>query len=373
MNQKLFAFTMLVALLSFSLVTTAPSVHAASGSCTANPGSAAVGTTFHLTADGFTPNTSVWLYATEPDGTAFSDPTFNAFGGTAKANAQGQVQFSFITRFDVEGYTISRAFGTWTLVVQELGPGDTTVHQANCTVVVTSNDDAPISGAALTATSVNVGHDVAVSGSGFAPNEMVNLWVSPPAGCSSFAFILPNALHHYSASSAYAQASVKANGSGAFAYALPTYSFYTCLGEWAVSAYAPGSGRGAIALYEVSGNSITSSAGLTVFPTAGYSRGDTFTFSGEGFTPNSVVTCWMTRPEGTTRSIGNFQATSSGAIAFAFTTGFDFEGDFDGNGQPELLHYSEGSLGTYAMSCRDNTSGVTGETTFILNGLVSDP
>ncbi len=84
-----------------------PSHVNAAGNCFANPSSAAVGTTFQLQASGFSPNTTLFAYAVDPNGTAFSDPNFNAFGGTLKSNASGSVSFSFRRRFDVQDLAMS--------------------------------------------------------------------------------------------------------------------------------------------------------------------------------------------------------------------------------------------------------------------------
>jgi hypothetical protein len=348
---------------------------AADTGCAASPKSGPVGTTFALSASGFDPNTHLWLYAVEPDGTAFADQEFNAFGGDVKTNESGIASFTFSSRLTVYGYPIDRALGEWTLVAQELGLGGTTVHEAHCSVTITSGAQQLLSGATLEVNpyEILVGTDAQVTGSGFGAFETVNLWVSPPAGCSGFAFTLPEVLYQKVGASAYAQDNVKANGAGQIAYTLPTYSFFSCLGEWTLSAYAPGSGAGAEAEFELAGRTVPGGATLSVDKSVGYSRGDTFLFTGSGFSANSVASCWTTRPEGTVRFIANVATNGAGGFTLSFVTGFDYEGDFDGDGVIELMHYSEGSLGQYTMTCRDNVSGATGELNFVLNGLVADP
>jgi hypothetical protein len=375
MSKLLIASTFALFLAAFLLAHAVTPAYAANVGCVATPSSGPVGTTFSLTASGFDPNTTLWLYATEPDGTAFSDPEFNAFGGGVKTSASGTANFSFGSRFVVQGFTINRALGDWTLVAQELGLGGSVVHEAHCTVTLTSGGEQALGGATLQVNpyEITVGTNGIVTGWGFAPNETVNLWVSPPPGCSSFAFASLDVLYQYSGASAFTQDNVKANTAGQIAYTLPTYSVFTCQGEWSISAYQPSSGIGAIAEFEIAGRAVPGGAYLFVDKSSGYSRGDTFTFSGFGFTASGVATCWLTRPEGTVRPIGSFKTNGAGVFSFTFTTGFDFEGDFDGDGIVEQMHYSEGSLGTYAMTCRDNASGATGETTFVLNGLLSDP
>lgn len=365
MSKTVLLVSVLVLALSFFI--RVPQARAAGATCWAEPSSGPPGTTFVLHASGFSPNTPVWLYAAEPDGTAFSDPTYNAFGGSDKSDASGTVTFNFVTRFDVYDTTIARAFGEWTLVVQQLGLADTVVQEAHCTIHLTAVDTT-LSGASLSVTpsDATVGSNLTVSGAGFAPYETVNLWVTPPYNCSSFAFGTPGVLpYQYAAASAYAQDDVKANGSGQFTYNLPTLSVFNCLGEWAISAQAPVSGRGAIAHYSLNGKTVSGGAFLTVFPSSSVTRGGTLDFYGSGYTPGGVASCWLTRPEGNVRFVNNYDVAADGTLAFTFTTGLDADA--------YLMHYSEGSIGTYAMTCRDNPTGVTGEATFVLNGLVSDP
>lgn len=352
---------------------TSPALAADTG-CNASPASGPAGTSFSLTVSGFTANTHLWTYAVEPDGTAFSDPEFNAFGGSVKTNESGKATLSFPTRFIIYGYPVARALGSWTIVAQELGLAGSIVHEAHCTITITSGGEQTLTGAALSVnpTTVLVGTDALVTGVGFAPQEMVNLWVSPPPDCSGFAFILPDVLYQKVGASAYMQANVKANSSGQIAYALPTYSIYSCLGKWSISARGP-SGAGASAEFWIDGRTVPGGASLVVNKTSGYTRGDSFLFTGSGYTAGSTANCWTTRPEGTVRPLGDFKVDASGSFSFSFTTGFDFEGDFDGDAIIELMHYSEGSIGVYAMTCRDNVSGATGQVSFTLNGLVSDP
>lgn len=374
MLKRLLSFTLALFLMVPALYA-GPPVYAADSGCVASPAAGTAGTTFFLTVSGFSPDTPLWTYAVEPDGTAFSDQEFNAFGGAVKTDASGTATFPFATRFVVYGHPVVRALGTWTLVAQELGLAGAVVHEVHCAVTLTSGGEQSLAGATLSVNpqTVLVGDNGLVTGAGFGALETVNLWVSPPPYCSGFAFTLPTVLHQKVGSSAYAQADVKANAAGEISYALPTYSIYSCLGKWAISAYAPGSGAGAYAEFEITGRTVPGGSYLTVDKSNGFTRGDTFLFSGWGFTPSGTASCWTTRPEGTVRPVGTFKVDASGAFEFSFDTGFDLEGDFDGDTIVERMHYSEGSIGTYAMTCRDNASGATGQVSFTLNGLVSDP
>lgn len=374
MRKHLIISLMMFAALLGTFIWLAPPTLASDGTCIASPSSGSPGTVFSLSASGFDPNTPVWLYAVEPNGTAFSDPEFNAFGGSAQANEKGVVTFPFITRYAVYDVTIARALGTWTLVVQQLGPNGTTVHQANCLVTLRGKD-AGLSGALLSASPsvATLGTNVSFTGSGFAPDEYVNLWVTPPPNCGGFAFSLPDLLYQYSAADAFKQDDVKTNSLGRFEYLLPTYSFYHCPGSWALSAFAPGSKMGAIARFTLAARGVPGGATLTVNPASGYSRGSTFTFSGSGFAASGLASCWLTRPEGTVKPTGDYTTNASGLFTFKFATGFDLEEDFDGDLVVEHMHYSEGSLGVYAMTCRDNSTGATATAWFSLNGLNANP
>lgn len=363
MHSRLLILLLALAILLPVLVYFSPPAYAGGSNCTASPGSAPVGTTFTLHAYGFSPNTPLYSYAVDPGGTAFSDSNFNAFGGAMKSDGNGNVGFSFSTRFDVQDFAIARAFGGWQLVVQQLGPGGTVVHQAVCALTVTPNGDAAPAGASMVAmpSTAPVGSEVVIYASGFAPGEIVNLWVSPPLGCSSFGYGFPRILLQYSTASAFAQDNVRADGGGEFAYKLPTDRTYSCPGDWALSANQPASKKGAIAYFKLTPQGVfqPGQPGLAVDASSGSQRGGTFHFNGWYYLPNSVVSCWLGRPDMTLRFIDNFPTNTAGAFGFSFTTGFDDEA--------HQVHYSEGP-GTYTMSCRDNKYGTEASVSFSLSG-----
>ncbi len=368
--MKLTSMTLIVpalvlTFLCASLLVPAPPAQAANLACSAAPAAGPAGTTFHLTAGGFTPKVHVWLYAVEPDGTAFSDPVNQGFGGGAQADESGTVTFPFLTRFEEVGKTVARALGTWTLVVQELGPGGTTVHEAHCVVQLTASGET-LSGGSLQVTPARGFSDdvFTVSGAGFMPQEPVSLWLTPPSNCSGFGFILDGVLYTNSAANAVAFDSVTADAAGAFSDAILTSTPYFCTGTWGVSVRGGRSGRGGMGTFQVVGHAVTlGSASLTVTPAVALSRGGVLTFEGSGFTPHEGINCWYTRPEGTVREFHLFPADSAGAFNFVWRTGLD-----DGSGQ-----YIEGSLGTYLMSCKGQASHQIALTQFSLMGGLSDP
>ncbi len=362
-------YLLLLALsLTLGLFILAPhTASAENGVCIASPASGPVGTVFQLTASGFDPNANLWLYAVEPGGTAFSDPVFGGFGGGARSNANGVVSFSFNTYFHAYGRSIGRALGQWTLVAQQTGPGGVTLHQANCVVQITSGGGTHLTGALLTVNPVSapIGKELTVLGSGFAPNEIVNLWVTPPPGCSGYGFELDGFLYLYTGANAHSQADVKTDREGNFVYLLPTFSYLTCPGQWAISAYAPGSHAGGIATYELTSYTVGNGALLTVTPSHAFIRGSTLYFSGSGYSANGNASCWETRPDGSVRPSGTYKASDAGIIAFTLTTGLD-DASFD-------VHYSEGGVGVFTMTCRDNATRATGQASYTLTGMVTDP
>lgn len=367
MRRFLLHVSAAIILLSAVWLSYTPTARAASASCTASPDSGAPGTLFTLHVSGFTPNTHLWLYAVEPDGTAFSDILFQDFGGTIKTNEQGAASFAFRSRFDQLGLPIARALGSWTLVAQELGQGGAVVHEAHCAIFI-RGAAAPLEGATLTVTPDAGFNDAiyTVHGSGFAPNEIVNLWLTPPMYCSGFAFDLDGFLSVNAAASAIGWGSAKTNSAGEFAYDIFGNTPYFCAGDWSVSARSPGSGVAGAAVFRVVGHPIeVGGATLTAYPTSAISRGGVIQFQGSGFDANEVVICWYTRPEGTVREFPVHYADSSGGLDLVLATGFD----------DEILgmHYSEGSLGNYVMTCKGQASGDIATAEFLLYGGITDP
>ncbi len=344
----------------------ASTAHAANLACSASPASGPSGTLFQLTAHGFTPNTHLWTYAVEPDGTAFADQANQGFGGSIKSDASGTATFNFATSFLALGVTpATRAPGEWTLVVQETGLGGAVVNEAHCLVNITGSN-VVLEGATL---AVSPSHGFSdsiytVTGLGFAPGETVNVWLTPPPGCSGFAYHLTGFTAINVAADAFAFTSETADSSGAISFPIFASTPFFCTGEWFVSARAPGSGRAGSASFVVTGHPITAvGATLTVNPSVGLSRGGVFTFTGSGYTPGEVVNCWYTRPEGTTREFPNPKADSAGQFELVLVTGFDDVG----------MQYSEGSVGQYAMTCVGESSKFVAITHFTLVGGVTDP
>lgn len=382
----------IVALILFALsLFPVPRAQAGGLPCTASPSEGPVGTTFTLTASGFTPNTTVFLYAVDPSGAAFADPDRQGFGGTARSDATGTVTFTFSSRFQESvptlglppalGNLIDRELGQWQLVAQELGPGNTTIHQANCSVTITGGGGRVLQGATLRVTP-EIGFsdtNFTVVGSGFAPLEIVNTWLSPPPGCDTFLYELDRFFVPQAAASAFSYRNAKTDASGNFTSHIFANTAQYCVGTWNISAYAPGSGQGAQASFLVNGHPTPETGGtvISVTPAVGPSRNGTFTVTGSGFLPNEPVNCWFTRPEGNTREFPMQRANSAGQLSFTFSTDFDIEGEFtvDGEGTGLIFHshYSLGSVGLYHMTCKGQITNSIAITTFLVIGGPSDP
>lgn len=360
--------------------------------CIASPGSGPVGTTFTLTATGFTPNTNLWLYAVDPSGAAFSSPLIQGFGGATRSDETGTVVFTFSSRFqqifsqfpgqpDVISDPIDRELGTWTLVAQETGLGGVTVAQANCQVTITGGGGATLLGAVLTVTPQTGFSDTnfTLIGTGFAPDEIVNTWLSPPYGCDTFGYNLDRVDYIHAASSAYTYRSARTDASGSFSLQIFANTPYFCTGQWAVSAQALRSGLGGVATFNVTGhpNPATGDTLIFVSPSVGPSRGGTFTITGFGYLPHEPINCWFTRPEGTVREFTVFSADASGSFSFTFSTDFDHVEDVVGPGStltPTVIgQYNLGSLGQHAMTCKGQQTNSIAITTFTVVGGPSDP
>lgn len=366
MKLWLFRLSIMFALVASLVSIPALSVQASSGACSISPSSGTAGDYFVVTADGFTPNAWLWKYAVEPDGTAFSDPYQQAFGGTVKADSDGKVAFVFETAFNQFGLVdIARGLGKWTIVIQELAPGGAILRQVECSLTL-HGPDAPLGGAWLAVSPAAGYPDTAflITGSGFDPLEYVNLWLSPPVNCSGFGYELDLTEYFGVSASAISHDTVKADADGNIASTFYASTPYTCTGEWSVSARALGSGHGAIAHFSVVGYPAPDATlWLDVSPDMVYAWADTLAVSGSGFDPFENVNCWYTRPEGTVRELPEQKADGSGNLGFAFTTGYD-TGDYN---------YSEGSLGMYYMTCKGEASGEAGIASFWLVGLATDP
>lgn len=361
--------------LVLGLALTAAPAQAGGASCWADPVVGPPGTTFWINCSGFSALTYVNAYVVEPDGRAVSAGQVIGVQGYGTGSAfltdtGGNVSFAWHSQDGSHeqpgGGAFAHQIGDWTWVVHELGLTETVVAQGQATVTIDSKQ-APQAGASLSASSTDW-QTWWFNGSGFVPGETVNVWVSLPANCSGRANV-----ESASADDPYIQglfdgffgpSNVKAGEDGSIAFSV-VFSSRACLGNYALTAYAPGSGAGAIVEFLVSGNEVATSSGawLLVTPNSVSALDPYIVIDGYGFSGGEVVSCWTTRPDGRTFPVGNASASGGGSFSLStHASGFD-----------SFNPYASEEPGWWQATCRGNASGVSAITTFFLYALESDP
>lgn len=334
-SKALFAlFLAGILFLTLTVLAPAPAL-AGSIDCSADPSSATLGSLVRITCAGFDPNTLVNVYVAEPTG--FSEVGYsnysacilgtrapNDYRATSKTDEHGVGVFLWYTQngkntcpnTDYNGY--ANQIGTYTVVVQELAPGG--IKYAGKTNVTLNGFSESYNGASVwtDATAVSGGW-LNVYGSGFAPNEYVNVWFTRPADCSGlgdwyYTGVSAFSPSEWSGGGVSGADSVKADSAGNFAatYLLkdkPTGNAYPCLGQWSVTARAPGSGVGGETVFTITGNRIDETASVWTDEASVPSIGQPYDcgnkgcgiavhINGSGFPGGSPVSCWFTRPDG---------------------------------------------------------------------------
>lgn len=353
----------------------ARSLAAADATCTSDPAVGATGTVFTVLCSGFDANVMVTAYTVEPDGAAVA-----CFGqrlactGGQRTDAHGNFSLTMASAHEP---IFTLASGTWTLVVEEIGPGLAVIHRGETSFRIMGGTEG-VSGASLVITPSQGEKGVTravMYGSGFLPGESVTIWAENPKGdCSSYTI---HTFLNFTIERGVGAGIVntrKADGAGNMSYPVLTDNFEFCEGTYHFVARGNTSGRGGDAFYTLVGSRVTESARLTVSPTAAEAFGAVLTFSGTGYGSAEHVTCWLTTPEGQVsviQSIGDgfgIKAGASGGFAFPLLTGGQVDPFQIGN-----VLGSEGALGEWAMTCRGDSSGLTGIARFRLTGGTVDP
>ena len=331
--KKIFALFVAALLLTiFGLVGTTP-VAAMGVNCTADPSVVALGTAIHISCTGFDRDVMVNSYVVEPTG--FSEVgrsnyavcmmgTRTNANGSAKTDESGTANFIWFTQdgsgnspCGYDGY--ANQLGTYTVVVQQLDGKGGIQYAGKVQVTLTGNGET-VSGAQVHVDEiVYSGDDFMVHGSGFAPNEYVNVWFTTPASCSGMAWWFYTGVSAFDPSrwegaGVFGPGSIKTDENGHFmAYysAQDHEGAYPCLGSWSVTARALGSGLGGEAQFTMEGKSIAGNASLWTdesnVPAIGQKYacwggepecGVAVNVHGSGFPANSIVNCWFTRPDG---------------------------------------------------------------------------
>lgn len=433
MKRILLVLAAILFVLGLAIVPQSTTFAAADATCSSDPSSGPVGTTFVITCWGYTPASYVYAYLVEPTGVA--TPLFES-NGAIKVREDGSITYSQSSKY---GNASTLQVGTWGFVAEELGLAKTVLHRGETWFTITGGTEG-VNGAALSASPTTInkpekayGHfdfgfgyflttepsaPVTLAGSGFMPGEIVTYWVEPPGGgCPSmtrhnsvdYGAVIPGvaALYQrvdfntplYDGLGAQFFADAKADENGQ-ANVQAVFFVYACEGPYRFVARGNTSGNGAETWVTVIGNAVSTNAWLTADPTSASAMFGTIHFSGAGFGANEHVTCWLTTPQG--RTIGYpeeyffsyslpdehlrnqaIMANANGDIAFSFVSGSYYEKihetlliggvsqSFDGTFQ--LPIQSEGALGEYAMSCRGDSTGNTAIARFTLTGGFVDP
>lgn len=354
--------------LVLGLALTAAPAQAGGASCWADPTAGPPGTTFGIYCSGFSPFANVNAYVVEPDGRAVSAGQVIGLS-VIKASSSGSVSFAWHSQDGSQELPFGGAFahqiGNWTWVVRELGPAQSVVAEGQTTVTVKSKD-APQSGAWLDAKSSDW-MTWWFTGGGFAPNETVNVWVTLPPNCSG-----RDNVEAASADDPYIQGlfdgffgptNVKADEGGSIGFSV-VFSSRACLGNYAVTAHALGSGAGSIVWFEVKGKEVATSGGtwITANPNDVDALNPLLTLFGYGWEPYEVVSCWTTRPDGRAFPVGNVKADASGSFAL----------DIHASGFDSFSPYASEEPGMWSATCNAQ-DGDTALTSFMVHALTSDP
>lgn len=353
-----------------------PTAYADSGAqCAADPVSGPPGTKFAMTCTGFAPNTYVNAYVVEPDGRAISGLqvvgfSSNVGNGDILTDAQGAAHFTWQSengsRELVGGGSFAHQLGNWTWVVHQLGAAQSIVRSAQVQVTIESANWEQV-GASLSATSSHWS-SFNFSGAGFWRDEYVNLWVTLPPNCSGRANV-----EGASADDPYYQGlfdgffgpnTVKANERGEIAFTI-VFTARACRGEYHATAYAPGSGYGAVTAFQVSGDAITLSSNRRILavPTAVNALNPALTILGSQWDANQAVSCWSTRPDGRTFDLGTVKSDAGGSFALdTHISGFD-----------SFAPYASEEPGVWSVTCRAVQNGGTALTSVTVHALTTDP
>jgi hypothetical protein len=356
------------------LALTASPVYAGGASCSASPTAGPPGTTFTFFCSGFDGNTILNVYAVEPDGRAVAALQIDGFQGDTnnpvKTDVSGNASFSWTSAGGgSEGF--AHQIGSWTWVAHELGLGGSIIAQGQATVQISSVSELH-SGASLALALTQIlsqgARSYTFGGSGFARDELVNIWVTLPADCSGRFNVDAASADEPSFQGFYDGFSgpntVKADEDGNIAFTLTFFS-QACRGFYTVTARALGSGAAAEAGFEVTGDAVSPEAvyTLAVSPSAVSALNPFITLLGGGFDGGDAVNCWTTRPDGRVFPVGSAVTDANGNFALTVhASGFD-----------SFAPFASEEPGSWTATCRDPSNGDTAIASFTVYGLVSDP
>ena len=371
--KKYLALAFVLAALLALATLAAPAANAGTvAGCWSDPSEGPAGTVFNLHCAGFEPNAMVWPYLVEPDGATSSFCAFTDVNVASanecqfKVDQDGLISFPLSTKSPYS----APAFGTWTLVVEQLGPGHTVIWHAEGKFTITGKAES-VSGAHVWASTDTAlkNERITIYGHGFEPFEVVTIWFEYPNGdCSSLTEHWPPYVN-FPRFFGYATnwlTNVKTDAAGEFAStgSLPTL---LCEGKYHFVARGNTSDNGGETWVTLVGNAVETNAWLKADKSSVSAIGEHISFSGWGFGAYESVTCWLTTPQYQAMEVYNLPELKTDAGGeFSFHT-------WTGGFEPGYLYFSEGPVGKYAMTCRGNVSGATAIAEFMVNGNVLDP
>ncbi len=252
------------------------------------------GGTVVFSGGGFSPSEMLSVWTTAPNGDVAAKSQISADG-------QGQASYSLPTF----GY----AYGIWSLTLHGLSSGAEAIAAFE---VISSQPVTPAPSptpAPNPADAANVpqgglnvepkvayaGQAVTISGSGFAPDELISLWDTSPQG------------------SVYKLNAVRSDDNGNLIYVYGAKGPAT--GIWAITAHGQVSGVEKTGFLQVISNA-TVTAQLQLTP----DKGDTntqFTVQGKNFLPEETFSFWLTAPDN--QVYPGFQGKTDANGSFSFT------------------------------------------------------
>lgn len=379
--MKRFAFAILSLALIALLFAAPASTHAAAEGvlCWADSYELSIGQSTGIYCTGFSPNTIVNVYYVEAGGTA-------VFYGNAKTDENGSVAFGYGNGFEK---FYSNQLGTYTFVIQQLGPAKSIVAFGKVEIRNTGTGD-HVSGATLTSDKSVIDRtqdDLTLTGSGFAPGEVISLWGQRPTLCNSYTshyvdgnngFIFDN-VPNVDDYSAYGLFDIKVNSAGAFAF---TGSFGpdSCEGTYRFAVRGNTSNLGAYVDVSVTGHSVSTNAWLVPSKESVGALFDSIEFYASGFGANEILNCWTTSPDGRALeygSPGSFSeikvgADGSGVISLS-TGSFWTSEDHPIFTAGKFPFMSEGSLGVWKLTCKGGATGATAIAEYTVHGYETAP
>lgn len=379
--------------------------------CSADPTAAQVGSIIKIWCTGFDRDTLVNAYAVEPTGFSIigkSNYTLclvgtrsgGLFEPSAKTDESGTAAFIWYTQdgsgkhsypCNYDGY--ANQIGTYTIVVQQLDGRGGIKSIGQVQITLTGNTETHSGAWISLADTIYSGDTFALSGSGFAPNENVNVWFTRPAACAGLGW------WYYTGVSAFdperwegagilGPGTIKADENGNFVtdYSATDHNgSYPCLGQWSVTARALVSGLGAEALFTLNGKSIANNARVWTeeasVPAEGqryscgnldYLCGVAVHVRGSGFPADAAVNCWFTRPDGTVYD--GYDANPTGPDRRSLKV--DSDGTFSGLmlTYTSYVAYQSEQPGTWKISCGTPDGKYSGAASFTVYALpFTDP